>query len=171
VLGFRRSLRTLVISLTLVSLSANAATSAAYRDPNDVGHRLDLKTVELTFHRFTGEPYTLEIWIHTYDRWSLSYITGFGGGFIADFDSRGGPANDFYVRMRADSAGPFCEIHRRGGRFVGNGDAVKTPRGFYCDFPRIWLRPTHQLRWKIQAFGPYSLETDLAPDKGWHVGY
>jgi hypothetical protein len=150
-------------------LTAVPAQADRYVDPNDVSGRLDIKSVELTFHRNVGQPYMLEIWIRTYQRWPLSQITGLGGGFLADFDSRGSPQPDYFVRMRATSEGPYCELHRRGGGLVGTGWAFKAPRTFYCEFQRSWLEQGHPIRWRISSIGPPAV--DYAPDDGWYVGF
>jgi hypothetical protein len=143
------------------ALVAGAPTGHAHlsgkKDPDDVGGRLDVRRAAV--ERQAGE---VTVDVKTYEK--IRDRDLIGGGFSVRFDSRGGRAVDFSLRMDLYEGGrPWCTFYDDEGFSRYETEATRRRRSFSCTVPSNELEATKHLRWRVGT-----VDGDKAPEAGWY---
>lgn len=138
-----------------------------HRDPDDVRGRLDIRRVDW-FDSMSGGERRVMITIRTFERYKNSDLQTFNGHARIDFDTRGGPRMDRYIRFGYNTdQGIWCEVYTSRDRFAGEGIATRDARTLICAFDRRALAIERHLRWRVSTSNGDLLRTfDEAPAGG-----
>lgn len=154
-----------MIVLCLVAAIGVTGTAAQahlldHSDPDDTNGRLDVRRAAVV--RSDDE---LEVKVRTYEK--IRDRDLLDGGFLVQFDSRGGRRVDFSLRMDLYEGGrPWCTLSDSDGFSRYETEAVRTRRSFSCTFARSELEPTKHMRWRARTGRGAAREQ--APDAGWY---
>lgn len=131
-----------------------------HSDPDDTKGRLDVRRAAVT-----RDDDELVAKVRTYER--IRDRDLLNGGFLVQFDSRGGRRVDFSLRMDLYEGGrPWCTLYDRDGFSRYETEALRTRRSFSCTFPRAELEVKKHVRWRARTGQGDAREQ--APDKGWY---
>jgi hypothetical protein len=138
-----------------------------HTDPDDVGGRLDMRTVEMD-----RNGSRLKLSVISYERFTNRDL--YRDGFYFRLDSRGDHRFDFRVWLGAYKndgyAGlqkghfPHCVVYDRSGEAIRFVEAEKSRRSLTCAFRERVLRSTKHVTWWVTSTTDGGM--DRAPDLG-----
>lgn len=158
-----RRYRTIVLCCVAAMAAMGTAAQAhllEHSDPNDTSGRLDVRRSAVV-----RDGDELSAKVRTFER--IRDRDLLNGGFLVQFDSRGGRRADFSLRMDLYEGGrPWCTLFDRDGFSRYETEATRTRRSFTCTFPRAELEPSKHVRWRVRT--GQGAGREQAPDKGWY---
>lgn len=157
--------RNRMLVLCIVTALAAVGTAAQahlleHSDPDDTKGRLDLRRAAVA-----RDGDEIDVKVRTYEK--IRDRDLLDGGFLVQFDSRGGRRADFSLRMDLYEGGrPWCTLYDRDGFSRYETEATRTRRSFACTFPKAELEASKHVRWRARTGEGAAREQ--APDKGWY---
>ena len=159
----KRALSGLVLALAILSVSPHASADLAQHDPDDVGFRLDVRTLSSI-----SSPDYLGIGVFFYEDVARRRQPK----VRVLYDAFGSPAPDFALRFHYYRSGSYyalaCDLVRLADRArLSVSPPDDQPDYMYCEFPRPGgMQARGGVRWRVAAVMP-GVGKDRAPAVGW----